>query len=333
MDLLFNVGLLVFSVFITIYSATFLVDGSSALAKRFGIPDLIIGLTIVAFGTSSPELAVNINAAISGDTNIAIGNVLGSNIFNVFVILGISALIYPITIQSNSVWIEIPLSLLAALVLAFTANDIFFDGATVNVVNRSDSLMYIGFFIVFMYYTIYTAKASGAKDTLAQEMAEDMKTAAVMPVWKAGLFIVGGLAGLFFSSEWMVEAAKFIAKTAGLSDTVIGLTIVAAGTSMPELSTSAIAAYKKNSDIAIGNVVGSNIFNIFLILGISGLINPLRFESPTSTIDISMTIFSSIIVFLFAFTGRSRNLINRVEAIVLIAIYIAYVTYLILATT
>jgi cation:H+ antiporter len=321
--------LLVVGVILTVVGSNVLVDGSSNLAKKFGISDLIIGLTVVAFGTSSPELAVNINAAIAGDTDIAIGNILGSNIFNVFIILGIAAVIYPISIQSNSVWIEVPLSLLAALMVGVCANDIYFDKGTANVITATDAWGFIGFFAVFMYYTVYTAKATPANDEYAREMEAELKSQELMPTWKALSFIILGLICLYFGSEWMVDGAKTIAKAAGLSDAVIGLTIVAAGTSMPELATSATAAYKKNSDIAIGNVVGSNIFNVFFILGISGIINPLPFKSPTATIDILMTIFSSLIVFLFAFTGRNRNVISRIEGAILIIIYIVYVSYLI----
>ncbi|MCU0443825.1 MAG: calcium/sodium antiporter [Microscillaceae bacterium] len=329
MELLWNILLIAIGVGITVIGSTILVDGASDVAKKFGIPDLIIGLTVVAFGTSSPELAVNINASLAGDTAIAIGNCLGSNIFNVFIILGISAVVYPISIQSNSVWIEVPLSLLAALMVGVCANDIYFDGYAKNELTRTDGLAFMGFFAVFMYYTVYTSKTAPANDQFAQEMETEMKNQPSMPAWKSMAFIVGGLVCLYFGSEWLVEGSKAIAKVAGLSDAIIGLTIVAAGTSVPELATSITAALKKNSDIAIGNVVGSNIFNIFFILGTSAMINPLPFVSATATIDILMTIFSSVIVFLFAFTGRNRNVISRIEGIVLISIYLVYVGYLI----
>jgi cation:H+ antiporter len=329
MELLWNILLIAIGVGLSVFGSGILVDGASDIAKKFGISDLIIGLTVVAFGTSSPELAVNINASISGDTEIAIGNILGSNIFNVFIILGISAIVYPISIQSNSVWIEVPLSLLAAIMVGICANDIYFDGGAINQLTRIDGLVYMGFFAVFMYYTVYTSKNTPSTDTLAQEMSSELKAHSAMPVWRSLSYIVVGLVALYFASEWLVEGAKYIAKTAGLSDAIIGLTIVAAGTSVPELATSVTAALKKNSDIAIGNVVGSNIFNIFFILGVSALINPLPFKSATATVDIAMTIFSSVIVFLFAFTGRNRNVISRIEGIVLIAIYLVYVAYLI----
>ncbi len=326
--MIWNIFLLVIGVVITVFASNYLVDGASDLAKKFNISDLVIGLTIVAFGTSSPELAVNISSSMKGDTAIAIGNILGSNIFNVFIILGIAAVIYPVRVQSNSVWIEIPLSLLAAVVVGICANDIYFDGGTKNVITRTDGLILLGFFIVFMYYTFYTAQAGNpAEDTLAIETHNELAKKELMPLWKSGAYIGVGLVGLYFGSEWMVEGAKYVAKQGGLSDDVIGLTIVAAGTSMPELATSATAAYKKNSDIAIGNVVGSNIFNIFFILGVSGCIAPLPFTSPTAFVDIMMTILASVMVFTFTLLGKGR-MISRGEGGVLIAIYIGYLWYL-----
>ncbi len=328
MEYLYNIFLLVIGVAITVFASNYLVDGASDLAKKFNISDLVIGLTIVAFGTSSPELAVNISASMKGDTAIAIGNILGSNIFNVFIILGIAAVIYPVRVQSNSVWIEIPLSLLAAVVVGVCANDKYFDGGKEDIITRIDAIILLCFFVVFMYYTFYTAQAGNPdEDNLAKETHAEFAQKTLMPLWQSGVYIGLGLVGLYFGSEWMVEGAKFIAKKGGLSDSVIGLTIVAAGTSMPELATSATAAYKKNSDIAIGNVVGSNIFNIFFILGVSGCIAPLRFESPTAVVDIMMTILASVLVFTFTLLGKGR-MISRGEGGVLIVIYIGYVWYL-----
>ncbi|TAE74680.1 MAG: sodium:calcium antiporter [Bacteroidetes bacterium] len=338
MEILISLGLIAIGVVLTVIGSNILVDGASAIAKKFNISDLIIGLTIVAFGTSSPELAVNIMSSISGKTDIAIGNILGSNIFNVFIILGIAAVIYPVRVQSASVWIEIPMSLLAALMVGVMANDIFFDGGfgnksnavTMNVITRTDALTLLGFFVVFMYYTVYASRNTqeDLKDELSKETHGELEGKALMSSGKATLFIIGGLVALYFGSDWLVQGAIIIAKSAGLSDAIIGLTIIAAGTSVPELATSATAAYKKNSDIAIGNVVGSNIFNIFFILGVSGLINPLPFNSPTAAVDISMTILSSIMMFTFTLAGKGR-MISKGEGSVLIGIYIAYVAYLI----
>jgi cation:H+ antiporter len=330
MDILISIGLIVIGTLFTLIGSNMLVDGASAIAKRFNISDLIIGLTIVAFGTSSPELTVNILSALNGNTEISIGNALGSNIFNVFIILGVAAVIYPVRVQSASIWIEIPLSLLAALILGVAANDIYFDGASKNVLTRTDALSFLGFFAVFMYYTVYAARNTGEdlKDELGKEMHEELASVKVMTIEKAGLFVVGGLLGLYFGSTWMVDGAVTIATKIGLSKDVIGLTIIAAGTSVPELATSATAAYKKNSDIAIGNVVGSNIFNIFFILGITGTIKELPFTSATALIDILMTILASVLMFTFTLVGKGR-MISRPEGACLIVIYIVYVGYLI----
>ena len=329
MQIFINILLVIVGIAVTIGGASILVDGASKLAKRFGVSDLIIGLTIVAFGTSSPELAVNVSAAFSGSVDIAVGNIIGSNIFNIFLILGIAAVIYPIDIQSKSVWIEIPLSLLAAIMVTVFASDIFLDRTATNVISRTDALGLLGFFIVFMYYTVLSSRNEPNKDALAEEIAEESKDDKPMSLGKSILFIVGGLVGLYFGSQWMVEGAKFIASAAGMSDALIGLTIVAAGTSMPEIATSATAAFKKNSDIAIGNVVGSNIFNGFFILGLTGTIMPLPYQSPTAVLDHSMNMFASLLLFAFAFSGKKRNQISRIEGGIFILVYVGYLGYLI----
>lgn len=311
--ILFVVGL----VFL-IVGATLLVDGASSLAKKLNIPDIIIGLTIVAFGTSAPELVVNLLAGSSGQTDIAIGNVVGSNIFNVLFILGLAAVLKPVNAHVNTTWKEIPLALLAALVLGICANDMFFDGASSSRLTRTDGLTLLAFFGVFMYYIVDVSLSS-------KEQGEQIS---VMPLWKSVVYIVVGLAGLIFGGQWIVDGAVVMAKSAGLSEAVIGLTIVAAGTSLPELATSAIAAYRGNSDIALGNVVGSNLFNIFFILGITSTIYELPFR-PEANLDILMNIFSSALLFVFLFTGSGRK-INRIEGGIFIAIYIGYVAYLLM---
>lgn len=301
-----------------IVGATLLVDGASSLAKKLNIPDLIIGLTIVAFGTSAPELVVNLLAGSSGQTDIAIGNVVGSNIFNVLFILGLAAMLKPVNAHINTTWKEIPLALLAALVLGICANDIFFDGAAKSQLTRTDGLILLAFFGIFMYYIVDVSLSS-------KEQGEKIST---MPLWKSIVYIVVGLTGLIFGGQWIVDGAVEMAKSAGLSEAVIGLTIVAAGTSLPELATSAVAAYRGNSDIALGNVVGSNIFNIFFILGITSTLYELPFR-PEANIDILMNIFSSTLLFVFLFTGGGRR-INRIEGGIFICIYIGYVVYLLM---
>lgn len=302
-----------------IKGADFLVDGASSIARRFNISDLTIGLTVVAFGTSAPELFVNIVAGVKGTTDIAIGNVLGSNIANVFLILGISAIIYPLAVSKGTVWKEIPFSLLAAVVLAFLANDQLIDKQNHSVLLRSDGLILLSFFVIFLYYSINIAFEIKGLDNHAPVKAHGTTKS-------IGLMIVG-LAGLIIGGEWIVSGAVHMALKLGLSQSTVGLTVVAVGTSLPELATSAVAAYRKNTDIAIGNVVGSNIFNIFFILGISAIIHPLPF-SIANNIDIGMVILASLLLFIFMFTGKKRSL-DRWEGIVSICIYVIYIIFLI----
>ncbi|MDX1603008.1 MAG: calcium/sodium antiporter, partial [Salinimicrobium sediminis] len=250
--MLVNILLLLGGFVALIFGANALVDAASSLAARWGVPSIVIGLTIVAFGTSAPELVVNVFAATSGSTDMVLGNVLGSNIFNVLGILGISALIYPLTVKSNTTWIEIPLSLLAAICVFVVASDVVLDGATTNLISRSEGIVLLLFFLIFLVYNLVVAKSGGAD--------EEMETKDYS-VGKGILFIILGLAGLILGGRLIVTSAVSIAEVIGLSERVIGLTVVSIGTSLPELATSIIAVRKKNVDIAIGNVVGSNIFN------------------------------------------------------------------------
>ncbi len=318
-----NIIFIVAGLVCIIFSANWLVSGASAVAKRFNVSDMVIGLTIVAFGTSAPELTINVISAVNGSTDIAIGNVLGSNIANIFLVLGISAIIYPIAVQSNTKWKEIPLSLLAAIVLLVLANDVFIDKNTTNVVTRIDGIILLLFFIIFMVYTFGIAKTSPEVKTEETEAPKK-----IMPIWKSILFILIGFAGLYFGGKYFVQGAVEIAVMFGVSQSVIGLTIVAVGTSVPELATSIVAAYKKNADIAVGNVVGSNIFNIFFILGTTATIKPLPF-TDSSNIDILVTILASLLLFVSTITLK-RAKVDRIEGVIFILIYIAYVTYLII---
>lgn len=302
-----------------IFGANTLVDAASSLAARWGVPSIVIGLTIVAFGTSAPELVVNVFAATSGSTDMVLGNVLGSNIFNVLGILGISALIYPLTVKSNTTWIEIPLSFLAAICVLVIASDVFLDGTGSNVISRSDGIILLLFFLIFLVYNLVVATSGGADEELETKNYS---------TWKAVLFIVLGLAGLVIGGRLIVTSAVSIAEVIGLSERVIGLTVVSIGTSLPELATSVIAVRKRNVDIAIGNVVGSNIFNIFLILGVSGSIVPLEIN-PASLFDIMVNIITGLLLFIFVFTGRGRK-VERWEGAVFVIGYIAYVSYLII---
>ncbi|MBU1044791.1 MAG: calcium/sodium antiporter [Candidatus Omnitrophica bacterium] len=301
-----------------IKGADLLVDGASSLARRFNISNLVIGLTVVAFGTSTPELFVNIFASFQGNTEIAIGNILGSNIFNILFILGVSSLIYPLSVTKGTVWKEIPFSLLAAVILGALANDTIFDKAGHSMLTRIDGFVFMAFFVIFMYYIVSIAK------DLGDSPQSNVKQISLV---RSFFMIVGGLIGLIFGGILVQKCAVDIASNLGVSQSLIGLTIVAAGTSLPELATSAVAAYKKNSDIAIGNIVGSNIFNIFYILGISALIKPLPINTQVNT-DILVLIAASMFLFFFMFTGKRRKL-DRWEGVIFILFYISYVIFLI----
>jgi len=301
-----------------IKGADFLVNGASSIARRINVSDLVIGLTIVAFGTSTPELFVNIFASIKGNTDIAIGNVLGSNIANIFLILGVSAVIYPLTVTKGTVWKEIPFSLLAILVLGILANDRLIDKSNSSALLRTDGLVFLSFFIIFLYYSVSIAKRI--------EGMEEHVPSKQYGLVKSLLWVMLGLTSLTLGGKWIVDGAVKLATRFGMSQSLVGLTIVAVGTSLPELATSAMAAYKRNVEIAVGNVVGSNIFNIFFVLSASSIIKPLPFKE-TNNIDIGMVILAELLLFAFMFTGRKR-LLDRWEGIVFLSLYAAYIIFL-----
>jgi len=311
--------LLVIGFILLIKGADFLVDGASSVGRRLNVSDLVIGLTVVAFGTSTPELFVNIFASIKGNTDIAIGNILGSNIANIFLILGVSAVIFPLAVGKGTVWKEIPLSLLAALLLGAMANDRLIDKSSISALTRIDGLVFISFFIIFIYYSFSIAKRIDGIDEHVPQKQHGLL--------KSFLLIIGGLIGLGIGGNWIVNGAVHIASKLGVSESLMGLTIVAVGTSLPELATSAVAAYKKNVEIAVGNVVGSNIFNIFFVLGLSSIIKPLPFQQG-GNIDIGVVILASLLLFLWMFTGKKHSL-DRWEGIVFIILYASYITFLI----
>lgn len=304
---------------ILIKGADFLVNGSSSIAKKNGISNLAIGLTVVAFGTSMPELIVSLLSALNGKNDASFGNVIGSNNFNLLFILGVSGLIYPLTVQRNTVKYEVPLSLLAAGVLFLVVNDTMLWGGETNTMNRFDSIILLLFFGGFLLYIYRTMKKSS-----------DLGEEAPIKVYGTGLavgMVVLGLAMLIGGGSTVVNSATTIAKYYGLSEKLIGLTILAAGTSLPELATSAVAAYRKNTDIAIGNVIGSNIFNIFFILGITGVINPMPYNTVMN-FDLYVLMAATVVLMIFMFTINQRKL-DRWEAFLLLAGYITYTMYLI----
>jgi len=295
-----------------------LVDNASSLAKRLNIPDIVIGLTIVGFGTSSPEIVVNIFGSVAKSSDLVLGNIIGSNLFNTLVILGVTAVICPIVVKKNTAWKEIPLSFLAAVVVITVANDAILDGNIPSVISHIDGILMLLFFIIFIVYNINLAQtelfagSAGIKDQAP---------------WKSVLLIVAGLVLLVAGGRLIVFAAIKVASMIGMSERIIGLTVVSIGTSLPELVTSIVAAMKKNTDIAIGNAIGSNIYNIFLVLGISAVINPVALQVG-SDMDMLFNIGAGLLLFIFVFTGKGRT-INRIEGSLFLLIYAVYISLLI----
>lgn len=314
--------LFVVGIFLLIKGADYLVDGSSSLAKKFKVPTLVIGLTIVAFGTSLPELVVNVFAVLRGSGDIAFGNIVGSNMANTLLILGITAAIWSMKIQKSTTWKEIPFSLLAAIVLFVFASTMVLDNLNLNYILRFEGIILLLFFGIFLYYVFELAKKN--KSQLEENKLEIKKLSST----KILLYILGGLVALYFGGKWTVEGVIALARLIGMSEYFISLTIVAIGTSLPELFTSIIAALKKDVDLAVGNIVGSNIFNIFFILGVSSLIAPIALPA-FAIIDLSILLGITFLLFLFMFIGKKHEL-ERWQGITFVLLYIAYIVYLII---
>lgn len=305
--------LLLLGLIILIASGEALVRGASSVALKFKIPPIVIGLTIVAFGTSAPELVVNIMSAINGTSDLAFGNVIGSNIANILLILGISAIISPLAVQHNTTWKEIPFAILAILAVYFMSNDVLFDNASGNLLSRTDGILLLLLFVIFLYYTYELAKEFYAPEA---EEAKEYTTLISITM------ILIGLIGLYFGGEMIVDNAVNLAKMFGMSERIIGLTIVAVGTSLPELATSVIAAYKNKADIAIGNIVGSNIFNTLWILGITSFIMPMPISSAINS-DVIFNIVISVLL-LGGILFFKKYTLQRWEGSIFVIIYIVY---------
>ena len=299
---------------VLILGANWLVEGAIAIGKKFRLPSIVIGLTIVAIGTSLPELVINVIASMNGITDLAISNVLGSNILNVLIILGITALIYPLGIPSPTSKYDIPFGFAVTVILGILASDSMMLGADFNMLGFWDGFIFVLLFIGFLIYSLrlgvhnkpepYTRKFN----------------------WlKAILFIILGLAGLYWGGQWIVNGSIDIASLFGISEGTVGLTIVAFATSLPELITSIVASVKKNNELAVGNAIGSSIFNITLVLGVSAMITPLPFPTA-SMLDLGMVLAANAFLFMFVFTGRGRK-ISRIEGALLILIYVFYLIF------
>lgn len=304
--------------------ADWLVDGASSIARHFGISDLVIGLTVVAFGTSMPEFVVNMVSVAEGSTDLALTNILGSNIINTFVILGLTALVYPIASQKHSRDFDMPMSIIAGmLVFAFVAVQLPF-GETERGVGRMGGIILLLLFLYFLYNTF-----RHAKDHPEEVQGNEEQSTKEIPVRRAIALMLGGFVGLVVGGELIVKSAVDIAMRLGVSEAIIGLTIVALGTSLPELATSVIAATKHNSDIALGNVIGSNIFNVFFVLGVSATIRPLP-DYDGIELDAWMVAIGSIIVWLAVKTNRERK-IQRWAGALLMVVYGGYLAYRLLS--
>lgn len=319
-----NILLLVTGLALILAGANYLVEGSSAIAKRWGISDFVIGMTIVGIGTSTPEMVVSFISAAQGNADIAVGNVIGSNIFNILMILGATALILPLPLTKDNIKKDIPFCLLATLAIVFAGCDILLDGASSNVISRTEGLMLLLLFGVFMAYTIYSSqKETGGPNTIVSQNDGSQPATKHKPVWLSLIMVTGGLAGLIFGGDLFVKSASAIASMLGVSDAVIAVTIMAGGTSLPELASCVVAALKKNTDLALGNVIGSNVSNIFLILGGSAVIHPLGMNN-IGQLELVTLLISSVLLFITAFTFKKRSL-DRIEGAIFILIYIGFV--------
>lgn len=304
-----QVVLLIFGIVVVLKSADWLTNGAVGLATKLGISQIVIGLTIVAIGTSMPEFFVSIVSAIKETPDLAVGNIVGSNIFNVLLIVGVAATVAPIAIQRATVRRDIPIAIVASIMLTFMMLD--------DNISRIDALILFAAFIAFIWITLRNSKNDANE--------KDASTEKVIPTWKSVLFIIFGLVGLVLGSNIFVDNASSLAHGWGISDAIIGLTIVAGGTSLPELATSAVAARKGDSGIAIGNVLGSNVFNILMILGLTGIISPMHIQNITY-IDMAVMVISMVLFWLFSFT---KLRVERWEGCVLIACFLGYITWLV----
>ncbi len=321
-ELIVVILLIIISLSVILKGADYLVDGAADLARYLRVSPILVGLTIVAFGTSLPELIVSLFAAVNGSPDLSIGNVIGSNIFNILAIIGVSAILMPLPVLSRSLIYEFPFVIISAFALLILGVDWFIYQKETFSISRIDGFLLLLIFAFFLLYVFTTARSEQKK--VHQQFATEYKNK--NPIWKNSLLIVGGLAALVVGGRIFVMNAEKLAQLAGMSEAFIGLTIAAVGTSLPELATSAVAAWKKQSDIAIGNIVGSNIFNILFVLGITSLIKPIQVNPVMLATDGIVMVIASLLFLVFA--TRDRKVV-RTEGIVLVTCYIAYFAYLV----
>ena len=314
-----NIILLIVGFIILIKGADIFVDGAASIAGNFKVSKMLIGLTIVAFGTSAPEFAVSVKSLLSGNGDMILGNVIGSNILNIVLILGVSSMFHSLTVKNNTVKKELPITILITTLFSVLIFDNIFDKKFTNELTRSDGIVLLLFFMVFIYYLIRMAR---------NKIDEDQEEV-YMPIIKAIAFTIVGIISIIFGSNMVVDNASRIAINLGISEKMVALTIIALGTSLPELVTSIVAARKNQLDMAIGNVIGSNIFNILFVLGIAATISPIPF-AVENIIDICVLLFFSILIFIFCIT---RKRINRIEGAIMVALYVLFMVYVCLRET
>lgn len=322
-----DIFLLILGLALILGGANFLTDGSAALAQRFRVPEFIVGLTIVAVGTSTPELVVSVLSAAAGNSDVAIGNIVGSNIFNVFLILGVCALIAPLPLTGGNIRRDLPFLTAVSVLLLLLTSDRLLGLGEVDAIGRIDGIVMLLLYIALIRYTIRTERRTAALATQATQTTQTEKPQRSKSLWLIVVMIAGGLAGLIFGGELFLDSATAIARALGVSESVIAITLVAGGTSLPELASSVVSLLKGKSEMALGNVIGSNIANILLILGLSATIHPLTLGGITR-IDLLTVLLSSVLLFVTAFTFR-RKAVDRWEGAIFLVIYALYIGYLV----
>lgn len=321
-DILF----LIIGLVLVLGGANYLTEGATAIAKKFHMSELVIGMTVVAFGSSTPDLVVSLTSTLQDKGALAVGNIVGANIFDILLVVGLCALVNTVKIGRATLQKEFPMVILSSVVLFLVACDVLIDGLPQNFIDRSDGLILLCFFVINCVVTYMISKSP---DTLSTDAGNNEVSRKTVKMWLAVIMVVGGLAGLVIGGDWFVSSASGIAEKAGMSETLVGLTIVAIGSSLPDLSTSLIAAIKGHSGIAVGNVVGSCVLNIFFIIGLCATVKPLELGT-VNAIDFGVLVVGSLLIWLFGWVWGKRT-INRPEGAMLILCYVGYIIYLILS--
>ena len=335
MDTLLYIGQFIVGLVAIIKGADWLTDGAAKIAERMGIPSIVVGMTIVAMGSSAPELVVSIVAAIQGNADMALGNVVGSNIFNILAIMGVTAMVMPLSVDRGNVRNDVPFAVLSSVVIAVTAFDSFFTPGATDGISRTDGLLMLAMFAIFMSYTFAIAGHGKEEKADADSKASDGDSHTSFihsPLIKSSILVIVGLAMLILGGDWLVTGASGIASALGVSDAIIALTIVSAGTSAPELASSVMAARKGDTAMALGNVVGSVVFNVFFVLGTASTIRPLGVGGIT-VFDIVTLLVASCMLWMFCRFGRQKLTLTRTEGFILVLLAVAYYVWLVIQNT